>query len=410
LIVDRLLQIDKRTQKMTAIDFQAQAEALGDQLIARRRDLHQHPELAFEEFRTAGIVAEALNKLGLEVQTGIGKTGVIAILEGAHDGPTVLVRADMDALPIHEQNDFVYGSTVPGKMHACGHDGHVTIALGVAQLLTEQRASIAGRVKFVFQPAEEVGRGARAMIDDGALLDPRPDVSVGLHLWNSMPYGMIGIADGATMAGASVFTVKITGKGSHAALPHQGADPVICAAQIIGAFQTIVSRNLDPLDTLVISVTTVKAGDAYNVIPQEAEMCGTVRAFSVKTRDFTFERMRVIAEQYAAALGCQAELSFEHLTIPVVNDNAVAARLREHFVALDDVTALDLSARTMGSEDVSYFMDDIPGAYFFVGARDETQDTYYGHHHPRFSFDERALTLGTALLASAVAAYVLPEA
>ncbi|MBK8027875.1 MAG: amidohydrolase [Chloroflexi bacterium] len=391
------------------IDFQAQAESMRDRLVTRRRDLHRHPEIAFEEVRTAGIVADALRSLGLEVQTGVGKTGVVALLDGALDGPTVLVRADMDALPIHEENTDEYASQTAGRMHACGHDGHVTIALGVAELLCAQRDAIAGRIKFVFQPAEEIGRGARAMVDDGVLKDPRPDVSLGLHLWNSLPYGTVALADGAVMAGASIFHVKITGKGSHAASPNLGVDPVVCAAQIIGGFQTIVSRNVDPLESLVISVTKVVAGETHNVIPQTAELTGTVRGFSRHIRDFAFERMRAVAEQYAAALGCTAELDFEHITIPVVNHAEVSDKLRKLFATVPEVNNISVTARTMGAEDVSVFMDDIPGAYFFLGAQDTTQTEYYGHHHPKFAFDERALVLGTTLLTKAVASYVMNE-
>jgi amidohydrolase len=390
-------------------DFHAQARALSETLITRRRDFHQHPEIAFEEVRTAGIVARTLGELGLEVRTGVGKTGVVALLEGAHPGPTVLVRADMDALPIQEENTFEYASRSPSRMHACGHDGHTSIVLGVAEMLSAHRESLAGRVKFVFQPAEEVGRGAQAMIDDGALDDPRPDVSFGLHLWNSLPYGTLGIADGSVMAGASVFTLRVLGKGSHAASPHEGLDPIVCAAHIVTALQTIVSRGVDPLDTLVISVTKIHAGEAYNVIPQMAEIAGTVRAYSREARDLAFARMETIAVQIAAAFGCTASLSYEHLTIPVVNDAETAGRMRQLLTGFPDVSHIDSSERTMGSEDVSLFMDDIPGVFFFVGARDEMQAEYYGHHHPRFSFDERALTLGAHLLVTAVASYVLPE-
>jgi amidohydrolase len=390
-------------------DLYAQAQALGETLIARRRDFHQHPEIAFEEVRTAGIVARTLGELGLEVRTGVGRTGVVALLEGAHPGPTVLVRADMDALPIQEDTGLEYASRNPARMHACGHDGHTSIALGVAEMLSAHRDSLAGRVKFVFQPAEEVGRGAQAMIDDGALDDPRPDVSFGLHVWNSLPYGTLGIADGSVMAGASVFSLHITGKGSHAASPHEGLDPVVCAAHIVTALQTIVSRSIDPLDTLVVSVTKISAGDTYNVIPQTAEIAGTVRAYSREARDLAFARMETIAVQIAAAFGCTAALRYEHLTIPVVNHPETAGRMRALLDGFPDVSHIDSTQRTMGSEDVSLFMDDIPGVFFFVGARDETQTEYYGHHHPRFSFDERALTLGAHLLATAVASYVLPE-
>jgi amidohydrolase len=392
-----------------SIDFKAQAEALRDELIARRRDFHQHPEIAFEEVRTAGIVAGELTQLGLEVQTGVGKTGVVAILEGAHAGPTVLVRADMDALPIREENQTDYVSQIAGKMHACGHDGHTSIALGVAKLLAPLRDQIAGRIKFVFQPAEEIGKGALAMLADGAMGDPRPDISVGLHLWNSLPYGKVGVAEGPVMSGASIFTLRVTGKGGHAASPHQNVDPVICASQIILAFQTIVSRNLDPLDNAVISVTTLRAGEAYNVIPQYVDLRGTFRYFKREVRDLIVKRMSEIATQIAAAMNCTADLQTEHLTKPVINHPDVSARLRAAFKPLVGESGLDPTIRTMGSEDVSEFMDDVPGMYFMLGAKDESADAYYGHHHPRFSFDENALPLGVALLSTAIASYVLTD-
>ncbi|NWG17358.1 MAG: amidohydrolase [Chloroflexi bacterium] len=392
------------------IDFKVEAAALRDELIARRRDFHQHPELAFEETRTAGIVAQELARLGLEVQTGVGRTGVIGLLEGELDGPTVLVRADMDALPILEENTFEYASAKPGVMHACGHDGHTAIALGVAKLLSQRRDRIAGRVKFVFQPAEEIVGGAKAMIADGALRDPRPDVSVGLHLWNGMPFGKVGAADGPVMAGSSIFTLKITGKGGHAASPHQTIDPVVCAAQIITAMQTIVSRNADPLDSAVISVTRLDAGTAFNIIPQSVEMRGTIRTFTLDMRDLVERRMNEISQGISAAMSCAAELSIEHHVLPVINHPEVSARLRAVFSRMLDADALVLDERTMGSEDVGLFMTDIPGLYFFLGAAVPNQETYYGHHHPRFDFCEDSLPLGAALLAAAVAEYVLPGA
>ncbi|GIL14221.1 MAG: amidohydrolase [Chloroflexi bacterium] len=392
------------------IDFLAEAAALRDELIARRRDFHRHPELAFEETRTAGIVAQELAKLGLEVQTGVGKTGVIGLLEGELDGPTVLVRADMDALPIQEENTFEHASAQPGVMHACGHDGHTTIALGVAKLLSQHRDRMAGRVKFVFQPAEEIVGGAKAMIADGALRDPRPDVSVGLHLWNGMPFGRLGVADGPVMAGSSTFTLRITGKGGHAASPHQAVDPVVCAAQIIIAFQTIVSRNANPLDSAVISVTQLDAGTAFNIIPQGVEMRGTIRAFRLEVRDLIERRMGEISRGIGEAMGCATDLIIEHHVLPVVNHPEVSARLRAVFGRMLGADALELDERTMGAEDVGLFMTDIPGMYFFLGAAVPDQEIYYGHHHPRFDFCEDGLPLGAALLAAAVAEYVLPGA
>lgn len=392
-----------------SIDFRAEAEALRQQLIDWRRDFHQHPELAFEEYRTAGIVAEELNRLGLEVQSGVGQTGVVGLLEGAHDGPTVLVRADMDALPIVEENEFSFKSTVPGKMHACGHDGHTAIALGVANILSRHRDQLAGRVKFIFQPAEEIVGGAKAMIKDGVLENPRPDVSIGLHLWNGMPLGQLGVADGPVMAGSSSFTLRVMGKGGHGASPHDAVDPVVCAAHIITALQSIVSRNIAPLESAVISVTRMQAGTAFNIIPQEALLYGTIRTFKTEVRDMVERRMREMAEGICLAMGCSAQLDIEHHVLPVANDRQVSERLRAVFAQMIGEQGLDTNERTMGSEDVGLFMDDIPGMYFFVGAAAKDQDAYYGHHHPRFDFDEDALPLGAALLSAAVAHYVIKE-
>lgn len=392
------------------MDFKQEALALRDELIARRRDFHRHPEIAFEEIRTAGIVANELNNLGLEVQTGVGKTGVVGILEGAHDGPTVLVRADMDALPVHEENEIDYASTVAGKMHACGHDGHTTILLAVAKLLTAQREQLAGRVKFVFQPAEEIGKGARAMVKDGVLENPKPDVSLGLHLWNSLPFGTIGVASGPIMAGASTFDIKITGKGGHAALPHLNIDPVVCAAQLISALQTIVSRTIDPFGTAVLTVTYVRAGDAYNVTPQDVLLRGTFRTFLPEVRDQVVQQIHEISDSVCKAMRCTAQVEIRHETHPVVNDPEVSARLREAFKPIVGEDKLDETVRTMGAEDMSEYMQDIPGMFFFVGAQDASADAYYGHHHPKFTFDEAALPLAVALMTAAVASYVLPGA
>ncbi len=394
---------------MTQIDFRAEAEAKRDQLVARRRDFHRYPEIAFEEVRTAGIVAQTLRDLGMEVQIGVGKTGVVAILEGAHDGPTVLVRSDMDALPVHEANSSDYVSTAPGKMHACGHDGHMTVLLGVAELLAARRDDMAGRVKFVFQPAEETGEGALAMVKDGVLTDPAPDVSLGLHLWNSIPYGVVSVAEGPVMAGASIFDIIITGKGGHAALPQLSVDPIVCAAQVVSALQTIVSRDIDPLDTAVLSVTYVRAGDAYNVTPEDVRMRGTIRAFKHEVRDTVIQRMHEIAESIAAGMGCTADVKVAHNTEPVVNDPAVARRLQDVIEPIVGSENLDRRYQTLAAEDMSFLMSDVPGTYFFVGARDRQVEGYFGHHHPRFSIDEEALPLAVAVMSSAIASYVLPE-
>lgn len=390
------------------IDFTPQIAARQSAWIERRRDLHRHPELGFQEIRTAGIVAAALNDLGLEVQTGVGKTGVVAVLDGASDGPTVLVRADMDALPIREENTTEYASETPGVMHACGHDAHTSIALAVAELLAAQREQIAGRVKFIFQPAEEIGRGADAMIKDGALNDPAPDVALGLHLWNEQPLGTLALTEGPFMAGAGDFTVRVRGRGGHGAAPHEARDPIVAASAIVGALQTVITRSLPPVDSAVISVTSFQAGTAFNIIPPGAELRGTIRMFRPDVRDRLVARMREIAQGVAEAYGCSAELEVQELTLPVVNNPAVMRRLRSLFARIHPDLPQITGYQTMLAEDMSYFLDAVPGAYFFVGSANAARDLAYPHHHPRFDFDEAVIPLAVELLAAAVASYVLP--
>lgn len=390
------------------IDFKPQIRARQADWIARRRDFHRHPELGFKEVRTAGIVANELARLGLEVQTGVGQTGVIGLLEGDIDGPTVMVRADMDALPIHEENEVDYVSQSPGVMHACGHDGHTTIALAVAELLSARRTEIAGRVKFVFQPAEEIGRGADAMIADGALRDPVPEVALGLHLWNEGPVGTVTLVDGPLMAAAGDFQITVTGRGGHGGMPHDARDPIVAASQIVLALQTIVSRNLRPVEAGVVSVTEIKAGDSFNVIPPAVAMRGTIRAFKKENMALLAQRIGEIVQGVAGALGCTADLHIEPLTLPVVNSAEVNERLRRVFAQVAPDVRQITDFQTMVAEDMSYFLDVVPGTFFFVGSSDPARRLDYPHHHPRFDFDEAAIPLAVDLMASAVASYVLP--
>ena len=388
-----------------AIDFMADAEALRDELIARRRDFHQHPELAFQEHRTAGIVAEELNELGLEVQTGVGQTGVVGILEGADAGPTVLYRADMDALPIQEENETDYVSRADGVMHACGHDGHTAIALGIAKLLSNHREALSGRVKFVFQPAEEQGRGAEYMIADGALESPAPDYCLGIHLWNDLEVGTVSAVSGPTMSGAGVFEITITGVGGHGAMPHQTADPIVCAAQVIVALQSIVSRNVDPLDLVVITVGTIHGGSARNIIPQTVSFTGSFRLFREETRGLIKRRMREVAEGVASGMGCRAEVNFGLGIGPVVNDAEVAGRAREVFAGFGDAVTV-VQQPWMASEDVGLFMQRNPSAYLLVGSANRERQLDYPHHHPRFDIDEDVLPLSVGLMSAAIADYL----
>ncbi len=388
-----------------ATDYMAEAEALRDELIDRRRDFHRHPELAFQEHRTAGIVADELNSLGLEVQTGVGKTGVIGILEGANDGPTILYRADMDALPIQEENEAEYVSRAAGKMHACGHDGHTAIALGIAKLLNKRREQMGGRVKFVFQPAEEVGSGASSMIDDGALESPAPDRTLGIHLWNDLEVGTVSVVDGPTMSGAGVFEITVTGKGGHGAMPHQTADPIVCSAQIIVALQSIVSRNIDPLDTVVLTIGELHGGSARNIIPQTVSFSGSFRLFREETRDTIKSRIHDIAKGVATGMGCRADINFGFGIGAVVNDIEVADHARSVFSNLGD--AVDVVQQPwMASEDVGLFMQRNPGAYLLVGSANHERELDFPHHHPRFDIDEDVLPLGVGMMSAVIANYL----
>ncbi len=387
------------------IDFMAGAEALRDELIDRRRDFHRHPELAFQEHRTAGIVAEELNQLGLEVQTGIGKTGVVGILEGASDGPTVLYRADMDALPIHEENSAEYISREAGKMHACGHDGHTAIALGIAKVLSNRRESLGGRVKFVFQPAEEVGGGAASMIVDGVLETPAPDYTLGIHLWNDLEVGTVSVVSGPTMSGAGMFEITVIGKGGHGAMPHQTADPIVCSAQLILALQTIVSRNVNPLDMVVITIGKLEGGSARNIIPQTVTFSGSFRLFREETRGLIKTRIREVAEGVASAMSCRVDIDFGLGIGAVVNDAEVAARTREVFAGYRDAVSV-VEEPWMASEDVGLLMQRNPSAYLLVGSANHQRELNYPHHHPRFDFDEGVLPLSVGLMSAVIADYL----
>ena len=391
------------------IDFLAEAEALSDELTDRRRDFHRHPELAFQEHRTAGIVADELQRLGLEVQTGVGKTGVVGILEGDCAGPTVLYRADMDALPIQEETSAEYASRAAGKMHACGHDGHTAIALGIAKVLSKHRAGLGGTVKFVFQPAEEAGGGAAAMVADGVLENPAPDYTLGIHLWNDLEAGQVSVVTGPTMSGAGIFEIIVTGKGGHGAMPHQTADPIVCGAQLILALQTIVSRNVDPLDMVVITVGKLEGGTARNIIPQTVSLKGSFRLFREETRELVKRRIREVAAGVASAHGCRADVSFPLGIGAIVNDAQVAARARKVFAGLGgQVTVVEQP--WMASEDVGLLMQRNPSAYLLVGSANHERQLDYPHHHPRFDFDEAALPLSVGMMSALIADYLGAEA
>lgn len=390
-------------------DFLKQAKELFPYTQAMRRDFHVHPELGFNEIRTGGIVARELDALGIEVTKGVGKTGVVGFLEGAKPGPTILLRFDMDALPITEDTNAEYTSTNAGVMHACGHDGHTAIGLTVAKILNQHKNELAGNVKFCFQPSEEGFNGeecggAEMMMRDGVLDSPKVDTTLSLHLWNEKPLGWINVASGPVMAGAEEFHVKLTGKGGHGAAPHTTIDPVTATAQIINALQTIVSRNVSPLHTAVVSVTKVDIGTAFNVIPQEARFSGTIRTFDLEVRKLVLDRVERVVRGIAEALGCQAEIKIIRVTPALANTEAVTQKVQATArKTLPDAT-LDMSGYlTMGAEDMAFMQEKVDGCYFFIGSNNKEKNLDYGHHHPKFDFDEQALVNGVALMASAAA-------
>ena len=363
-----------------------------------RRDFHRHPELGYKEVRTAGIVAKELSSLGLEVTTGVAKTGVVSVLEGLTPGPTILLRFDMDALPVQEETGKEYASTNPGLMHACGHDGHMSVGLTVAHLLARKRQKLGGQAKLVFQPAEEGLFGAERMIEAGVLRDPVPEHTLALHIWNELPVGTIAIVPGPLMAGAEIFQIKLVGRGGHGALPHQTIDPVAAAVQVVTALQTIVSRNVSPLKPAVVSVTQIQAGDAFNVIPQSVELRGTIRTFEPGIRDIVLRRFRELVEGVSHSLGCSANIQIDRLTPPVINDPDLAALLAEKVRKKMPSANLITSFQSMVSEDMAYMMEKVPGVYMLVGGANSSEKLDYPHHHPKFDFDESALIWASALM------------
>ncbi|HZM20580.1 MAG TPA: amidohydrolase [Anaerolineales bacterium] len=390
-------------------NFLEQAEELFPYTQSLRRDFHMHPELGFREVRTGGIVAKELEALGIEVTKGVGKTGVVGLLEGAKPGPTLLLRFDMDALPITEDTGKEYASTNPGVMHACGHDGHTAIGLTVAKMLHAHREEIAGNIKFCFQPSEEGVNGEEVggnlmMMRDGVLDGPKVDKTLSLHLWNDKPLGWINVATGPVMAGAEMFIIKLTGKGGHGAAPHTTIDPVVTAAQIVSALQTITSRNVPPLKSSVVSVTSVQAGTAFNIIPQTAELGGTIRTFDLAVRKTVLERFEQLVRGIAESMGCQVEITLKQVTPTVLNNDEVASSVLKSAQDLFPQTKIDTeSYLTMGAEDMGYMQEKVNGCYFFIGSANDEKNLNYNHHHPKFDFDEKALISGAALMATAAA-------
>ncbi|HST94274.1 MAG TPA: M20 aminoacylase family protein [Microvirga sp.] len=373
---------------------------LAGEITAWRRDFHENPELLFDVHRTAGIVAEKLKSFGCdEVVTGLGRTGVVGVIRGRTNtsGRVIGLRADMDALPIEEATDVPHKSKAPGKMHACGHDGHTAMLLGAAKYLAETR-NFDGTAVMIFQPAEEGGGGGDAMVKDGLMERFGVQEVYGMHNMPGIPLGHFAIRPGPMMAAADRFTIVIEGKGGHAARPHDCIDPVVVSAHVITALQSVASRSVDPLESAVVSVCSVKAGDAFNVIPQKVTLLGTVRTLSPEVRDLCETRIRAITESVCAAFGARATIDYSRGYPVTMNDPAKTAFMTEVAKAVAGENAVDTGVLPlMGAEDFSYMLEQRPGAYIFVGNGDTA-----GVHHPAYDFNDEATPYGVSLWAKII--------
>lgn len=384
-------------------------DAYFDELVDIRRTLHKHPELSFEEVKTPAFIADYLEKLGVNVRRGVGGRGVVGTIKGGKPGPTVALRADFDALPIQEETGLPYQSTVPGVMHACGHDGHTATLLIIAKILMEHRQQLEGSVVLIHQFAEELAPGgAIAMIEDGCL--DGVDVIYGTHLWATMPAGEIGYRSGAFMAAADKFAVTIYGKGGHGAAPHETVDAVTVGASVVQQLQQIISRNVDPLESAVVTVASFQAGGPFNVIADKANLVGTVRTFKEDIQDMIIERMERTIKGVCDAAGATYAFAYDKGYPAVINHPKETDDLKNAAVAVVGEEHVAEMAPVMGGEDFAYYLHHVPGAFFFTGAGNEDEGIIYPHHHPKFMIDERSLTIAAKTLLTATLSYSQKDA
>ncbi|MBP3039867.1 amidohydrolase [Bacillaceae bacterium Marseille-Q3522] len=371
-----------------------------EEIISWRRDFHQHPELGFEEERTAQIVANHLKSLGLEVQTGVGKTGVTGLLRGKQDGPTIALRADMDALPIQDQKTTEYCSKVTGKSHACGHDAHTSILMGTAKLLSKTVLIEKGNIKFIFQPAEEGIGGAKSMIEARVLGKPKGDAIAGLHVNNGTPTGNISLVRGAGCAAADTIRIKIIGKAGHAAYPHRTIDPISISGEIISALQQIASRQVDPLDSVVVTIGKIEGGTATNIIAPDVTMIGTVRTLNPALREEMPERIEKLVKGITEGFGASYKFHYRMGAPSILNDDALVDLMQETADNVLGENHYKLVQPSMGGEDFSYYTHLVPGVFFRLGTGNKEKGIVHGGHHPLFDIDEEALPIGAALLSA----------
>ena len=397
---------------VVATSFRNDVDEILPGVVADRRHLHENPELGFQEHKTAAFVTERLQSLGVEdIRTGINSTGVTGLIRGTGDGPgkdkVVLVRADMDALPILEENQVDYKSTSDGVMHACGHDAHTAMLLGLARVLTDNKDAFAGTVKLLFQPAEELPPGgAKGMIEQGVLEDPHVDAVLGLHVGSDLKTGTIVVGSGPIMAAADGFKLTVQGKGGHGASPHRSVDPVLVGSYIVTALQTLVSREVDPIDNAVVSTCVFQAGEAFNVIPDTAKLAGTVRTFQPETRDLMEKRITEVAQGVAESMNASVEVEYTRGYPATANDPEMAELVMAAAKSVVGEENVQVATPKMGAEDFSYFLIERPGCFFFVGTGNPDKDSQWAHHHPRFDIDEDGMAQGMAVMAASVVSYL----
>ncbi len=384
----------------------SEAVSIKDELISLRRKFHRFPEPGFEEYRTSQVIAEKLRSYGLDVKTGVAKTGVVGLLRGGTTGKTVMVRADMDALPVDEENQADYRSENKGFMHACGHDGHMAIALMAAKLLSERKDNLRGNVKFVFQPAEEEPGGAGPMIAEGVLDDPKVDAAIGLHIWNDLSSGKVGIRSGPLMAFADKFEAVIHGRGGHGAGPHQTVDAILVGCQAVSMLQSIVSRNISPIEPAVVTVGTFHSGTKFNIIADTAEICGTVRSFDPQVRDNIIGRIEEIIKGVTSAMGASYEFKYTRRFPMLVNDESMCEIVRACAVEVVGDGNVIVPEPSMGGEDMALFLEKVPGCYFFLGSANPNKGFVHPHHSPKFDFDEDVLPIGVEVVLRSVERYL----
>jgi amidohydrolase len=392
--------------KISYAAIDERASGLINEVIRLRRDFHEHPELGFEERRTSSVIARYLADLGLEVKTGLARTGVVGLMAGSGPGKTLMLRADMDALPVQELNELDYRSSTPGVMHACGHDGHMAILLGAAKLLASLKTSLNGQVMFVFQPAEENLGGARFMIEDGLLENPHVDAALGLHLISILPYGYIGTRKGPFMAAMDTFTIRIHGRGGHSAMPGGSIDAIALSAGVVSGLNDHVRNGLPAGSRFLVNIGTIRGGTAHNIVADLVELEGTVRCLDEAVHPMIKVLMEGFLSGHIKPGGGGFELAYQEGYPTTVNDTAMTdlvCRVAGHVVGPDKVIEMPPS---MASEDMSFYLQRVPGCYFFVGAGSDDAALNIPHHNPRFTVDERALETGLRMLCSAAAVFL----